>query len=136
MDSLEHVSAEVLQTALDRTGDAKAAKRLMIALAYKDGVSVATMSDRYAVPKSTIYYWLERFEERSVEDAATDEHRPGRPPKLSAAQRKTVEEWLENPPHEYGYDRDSWTSNLLRDRIESVFGVAYSEGHVRRFLRE
>lgn len=136
MTSLDRVSTAVLQAALDRADDAKAAKRLMIALAYKNGVSVATMSDRYAIPRSTIYYWLERFEERAVEDAITDERRPGRPSKLSDAQREAIEEWLDDVPGEYGYDHDEWTTSLLRDRIRSEFGVEYSEGHVRRFLRE
>lgn len=49
----------------------------MIALAYKDGVDVDTISDRYVIPQSTIYYWHDRFENIPTADALRDEPRLG-----------------------------------------------------------
>lgn len=56
MGKLAPVSWDALQTALADVSTGKAAKRLIIALAYKDGVSVDTLSERYAIPRSTVYY--------------------------------------------------------------------------------
>ncbi|WP_232701629.1 helix-turn-helix domain-containing protein [Halobacterium wangiae] len=135
MSKLEGVSATDLRDALADADDAKAAKRLLVALAYQDGVPVATLSDRYGVPESTIYYWLDRFDTNSLEDAARDDPRPGRPPRLSDSQRDSVAKWLEDPPTAYGLETDEWTPELLRNRISDAFGVDYSLGHVRRLCR-
>lgn len=60
MPKLSTVAVDDLQATLEQVSAGKAAKRLMIALAYKDGVSVETLSERYAIPRSTVYYWLDR----------------------------------------------------------------------------
>lgn len=136
MGKLEDVPAATLRDALDGAEDPKAVKRLMVALAYKDGVDVGTLSDRYGIPQSTVYHWLDRLETDPVETAVTDDPRPGRPPKLSADQRATVASWLRAPPRERGLDAEEWSPALLRDRIRAAFGVEYSLGHTRRLLEE
>ncbi len=59
-------------TLLGEASSAKAAKRLMIALAYADGVRVETLSERYDIPRATVYSWLDRFEHHSINDALED----------------------------------------------------------------
>lgn len=132
MAKLDGVSTAALRDALADVDGAKAAMRLMVALAYKDGVDVDTLSDRYGVPESTLYYWLDRFEAAPVREAATDDSRPGRPPKLSAEQRRAVANWLRASPREHGLDADEWTPPRLRDHIREEFGIDYSLGHLRR----
>ena len=131
MSKLTQLGREELREALDEAATAKAAKRLMVALAYKDGVDVETLSDRYGIPQSTIYYWLDRFESQSIEDAIEDETRPGRPPKLSDEQRAEVESWLATPP-ESDDEPTEWTGARLQQRIDEEFGVEYSVAHVSR----
>ena len=131
MSKLDGVDRARLQAALDGAGTAKSAKRLMVALAYTDGVGVGAMSERYGIPRSTIYYWLDRFEERELADAVEDQGRPGRPPRLSEEQRARLDRWLESPPE----DAKRWTADRLQQRISEAFGVEYSVAHVsRRFL--
>jgi len=131
MGKLEGFDVGQLQAALEEATSAKGAKRLMVALAYKDGVGTDVLSTRYGIPKSTVYYWLDRFEERGLEEALEDEHRPGRPPKLTVEQRTEVESWLADPPE----DAEEWTAPRLQQRIVEEFGVEYSTAHVhRRFL--
>lgn len=136
MPTLDAVSVSELQSALDDADTGKAVKRLMVALAYKDGVDVATLSGRYGIPSSTIYYWLDRFDDASVSEAATDDVRPGRPPELTAEQRESAGQWLTAPPSERGLDADEWTPALLRDHIDETFDVDYSTAHVQRLLSE
>lgn len=59
MRKLEGISTERLRTALDDADEAKAATRLVVALAYKDGVHVETLVERYGIPQSTIDDWLD-----------------------------------------------------------------------------
>ena len=135
MAKLSRVAVDDLQAALADVSAGKAAKRLMIALAYKDGISVDTLSDRYAIPRSTIYYWLDRFEEMPIHEAIEDEDRPGRPPALTESERERVKADLQNPPSAYGFEVDLWSIETLQKHIIDKYRVEYSKGHIRRLLR-
>ena len=136
MAKLDGVPLSALQEQLDAAETAKATKRLMVAIAYKDGVPVSTLSDRYAVPESTLYYWLDRIDEKPLSEAVEDDERPGRPSELDDAERRAVFDALADSPEAYGFEADSWTPDLVRDLIEREYGVSYSLGHVRRLIRE
>jgi transposase len=136
MNKLEDVDKNTLHDALGEAPSAKAAKRLMIALAYADGVRVETLSERYDIPRATVYSWLDRFEHQSVSEALKDESRPGRPAKLDASQRERLSDELAGSPAELGYGTSGWTPELAQDHIEQTYSVSYSLGHVRRLLRE
>jgi transposase len=133
MGKLDSVDPAVLREELADTMDAKATKRLMVALDYLDGVPVDDLSDRYGIPRSTVYYWLSRFEERPIREAITDEDRPGRP---TALDRSVLEDVVGAGPLEYGVDAEEWSPAALRDVLDREFDVSYSEGHVRRLLKE
>ncbi|RRJ33664.1 helix-turn-helix domain-containing protein [Halocatena pleomorpha] len=136
MDKLADISGDRLLAALEEAESAKATKRLMIALAYKDGVSVDTLSTRYGLSRSTVYSWLDRFESRSIEAAIEDDSRPGRPPKLDDVQQAAVRNALDASPTDLGYEQSIWTPELLQKHIEREHEVSYSLGHVRRIIRE
>jgi pectin methylesterase-like acyl-CoA thioesterase len=55
MNKLANEDTDALQAALDAASNPKAGKRLMIALAYADGVRVETLSERYDIPRATVY---------------------------------------------------------------------------------
>jgi transposase len=134
MNKLGGISADTLRDTLADVESAKAAKRLMVALAYLDGVSVSELSDRYGVPASTLYYWLDRFEERSLDDAIEDQQRPGRPSKLDGDERAAFETALRKSPRDVGYDADAWSPELVQQHLEETFGVSYSLGHIRHYF--
>lgn len=136
MNKLADEDTDALQAALDAASSPKAAKRLMIALAYVDGIRVETLSERYDIPRATVYSWLDRFEQQSISEAITDESRPGRPSKLTVSQRERLSNDLAASPAELGYDASEWTPELAQSHIERAYDVTYSLGHVRRLLRE
>lgn len=134
MAKLDDISAKALKRHLHDVDDAKAAKRLMVALSYKDGETVSELSERFDIPVSTIYHWLDRFENREIVDAIGDDSRPGRPKKLD---EQTLDQFLADlgeSPAEFGYDDDVWSVELAREHLAAVHGVEYSLGHVRRIL--
>lgn len=136
MNKLDGVSGDALREELEAVETAKAAKRLMVALAYKDGLSVATLSERYGIPESTLYYWLDRFAAEPVSDAVEDDDRPGRPKELDDADREAVFAALAESPDDHGFDATAWTPELVQEFIEREYGVSYSLGHVRRLIRQ
>lgn len=133
---MDKLDGEALRNRLATTDDAKAVRRLMVALAYKDGEPVAALSERYGIPKSTIYHWLDRFESRSMGRALEDDSRPGRPRELTDRERRALARDLEGSPERRGYDAAAWSPRLVRRHIAATYGVEYSLGHVRRLLRE
>lgn len=135
MDKLEGVSGATLREKLDSVKGAKATKRLMVAIAYKDGVPVSELAERYAIPKSTLYYWLDRMAEKPLNAAVADDDRPGRPSELENPDRQSLFQAVEDTPDRYGYDESAWTPELVQQHIEREFDVSYSLGHVRRLLR-
>lgn len=136
MDKIDGVSLSALQKQLEAAETAKATKRTMIAIAYKDGVAVSTLSDRYGVPESTMYYWLDRLADEPLSDAVEDDDRPGRPAELNDDERESVFAALADTPEAYGFDASSWTPRLAQEFIEREYGVSYSLGHVRRLIRD
>jgi transposase len=136
MGKLEDVDADALRSALADAGTPKAAKRLMVALSYLDGESADDVAARYGIPRSTVYYWLDRFEAEPIEEAIRDDSRPGRPTKLDERQWDALRQHLRRDPGEFGLSADEWTPAAIRDHVEAAFGVSYSEGHVRRLVRE
>ena len=136
MDKLDGVSLSSLREQLDAAESPKATMRLMTAIAYKDGVPVSVLSERYDVPESTLYYWLDRIADNPLAEAVEDDDRPGRPSELDDADRETLFEALSDPPEDHGFEAESWTPRLVREFIEREFGVSYSLGHVRRLIRQ
>ena len=136
MNKLDDVDTDLLYDALADASDAKATKRLMIALAYADGVRVDTLCARYGIPRATVYSWLDRFEQEPISEAIKDEPRPGRPPKLSDSQREQLFSDLSQPPNEIGYETTDWSPALAKRHVEQVYKTNYSLGHIRRLLRK
>lgn len=136
MAKLEAANRSQLLSAFHDAERPKAVKRLVMAIAYLDGVPVSRLSDRYDIPRSTIYAWFDRFEAEPIEDAIRDENRPGRPPDLEPREFVQLASDIAGSPEQHGFEETKWTAKLLQTRISESYGVSYSEGHARRLLRQ
>ncbi len=61
---------------------------------------------------------------------------PGQPPKLSAAEVRSIPEFLWHGAEAYGFRGQVWTCARIAEVIEEEFGVRYNKGHVSRLLKE
>src|SRR3954467_9812964 len=61
---------------------------------------------------------------------------PGRPPRLSPAQKRSIPGLLWHGPEAYGFRGQVWTCARVARVIEEEFGVRYHKDHVSRLLRE
>lgn len=139
MGRLDGIELEDLHAALGAVEGKKAALRVSVGIAYVNGVGPTELAEWYGISRSTVYDWLDRLErlgESSPAAVLTDADRPGRPPKLSAAERDALAATLREPPGAAGYDADAWEPGLVRRHVESAFGVEYSERHVRDLLHD
>ncbi len=61
--------------------------------------------------------------------------RTGRPPQLTGAQLRRVEQALLKGARANGYSTELWTLRRVAEVIERMTGVDYHPGHVWRILR-
>lgn len=87
------------------------------------------------VSEVTVSRWLARAGAAGPE-ALRAHPAPGRPPELSAAQRRLIPEFLWHGPEAYEFRGDVWTCARVAKVIREEFGVAYHKGHVARLLQE
>lgn len=136
MAHLEGVSRAELKDALAHVDAAKSATRLIAAIAYKSGVPQTDLADWFGVERKTIYNWLTRLEEEDLADAAADDQRPGRTPKLSPSQYAEFRDRLTDPPESSGCEATAWTPALVQRMLQEEFDVEYSIPSCRRLMKE
>ncbi len=136
MEHLTDISVTDLQSALAEVEGKKPTQRLIAAIAYKNGITQTELADWYGVERRTIYSWLKRLEQEPLVEAVHDNHRSGRPRKLTDEQRMTLNETLHQPPHKSGYAEQEWTPLLVRAYILDAFDVTYSIPSCRRLMKE
>jgi transposase len=61
---------------------------------------------------------------------------PGRPAKLTPAQRQAIPEFLWHGPEAYGFRGQVWTCDRVAEVIAWEFGVRYHKDHVGRLLKD
>lgn len=141
MARLENVSADELRAVLAGLDDADAAIRVMAAITYKevDGLTQREIAEMYGFSTGWVSKWfrrLELLEGRPPEDVVSDRPRSGRPPELTASERRQFENALHEHPRRVGIDAPGWTVPLAREYLHDTFGVEYSTRHVRRLMLE
>lgn len=87
------------------------------------------------VSKETISRWLARARSGGP-DALRSRSRPGHPPKLTAAQKRLIPEFLWHGAEAYGFRGEVWTCARIAQVIKEEFGVRYHKDHVGRLLKE
>jgi transposase len=69
------------------------------------------------------------------EEALLMRPRPGRPPKLDAAQAAQVVSWLEENPCDFGFPTQRWTARRVAELIAKELGVQMHHRYLSRWLR-
>lgn len=133
---ITEITVDELQEKLEETEDSgKAVKRLMTAIAYKQGQSPAEIEETFGISRKNVYLWLNRFEERELDDALYDEPKPGRPSKLSDDEFAELDAVLQNPPTDAGYDDVLvWSPKFVQHWLRTQLDTEYTLRHVRRLM--
>lgn len=101
----------------------------------QQGWSQRDIAEALGVREETISRWLARAHDDGPE-ALLARPGPGRPPKLSDAQKRLIPEFLWHGPEAYGFRGQVWTRARIASVIKEEFGVRYHKGHVGRLLQE
>jgi transposase len=99
------------------------------------GWSRRDIAEALGVSPVTVSRWCARARDGGPE-ALRARPGPGRPPRLTPAQKRMIPEFLWHGAEAYGLRGDVWDCARIAAVIEEEFGVRYHKGHVSRLLRE
>lgn len=115
-------------------GDLRVIKRISALLVLGDGQAVEAVAERLGVCKQTIFNWLHAFMLKRWASLCP-RSAPGRPSKLTAAQKQRLGELLDAGPEALGYDTGCWNAALVQDLIWREFGRLYNVHYLSELLR-
>jgi transposase len=116
-------------------GDWREWRRLRALHLKQRGWYQRDIAEALGVGEEAVSRWLARAR-RGGPEALRAHPPPGRPPKLSDAQKGLIPEFLWHGPEAYGFRGQVWTRARIARVIEEEFGVRYHKGHVGRLLQE
>jgi transposase len=100
----------------------------------KKGTSLTAVARRLRVSKSSVFRWYKAYKKGGLAGLYSKPI-PGRPARLSIAQKKRLTEFYSSSPKIFGYQTDRWTSKLVAQLILKHFHIRYHPNHVWRLLR-
>jgi transposase len=101
----------------------------------QQGWSRRDIAEALGVSPKSVSRWFARARDGGPEGLRAHPS-PGPPPKLSAAQKRLIPEFLWHGAEAYGFRGEVWTCARITQVIEEEFGVRYHKGHVGKLLQE
>ena len=98
------------------------------------GLPEAEVARRVGAHRQSVNRWAQQLHQGG-RPALKRAARTGRPPKLSAADLRRIEQGLKRGPQALGYETSLWTAWRVADLIERECGVKFSTVHAWRVLR-
>lgn len=99
------------------------------------GVPKVEIVRKLGVAYKTVWQWEGRLR-RAGSDGWRDRKQPGRPMRLTRAQRRRLLKILVRGAVSYGFESDLWTLKRVARVIRREFNVRYNVTHVWRVLRD
>jgi transposase len=122
--------SRILGSRLEQEARRLAAGRML--LAGKRNIDVVRTLE---VAPSSVTRWRKIVRRQGI-DGLHSTPPPGRPPKLSKRQRKTLVKILLRGAKAAGFSSDLWTGKRLAEVIQREFGIVYHPNHILKILRQ
>ena len=123
-----------LQDEIRRSADARYDHRLHAVLLVAQGMSCREVARMLGDAPRTVENWVHRFEASGLA-GLLDGERPGRPPRLSAAQLEQVDRVLREPPSAVGLS-GLWDGKTLSAYLQQEFQVDLGVRQGQRLFRQ
>ena len=122
-----------LRTA-QRLGKLRQVKYLLAILAVMDNQSFAHVAGVLKLSVKTVHEWVRRFLCYGLKGAPRRQS-PGRPPKLTKAQKEDLARLIEAGPSAAGYSAGAWRTPLVQQLILDRFQVLYNVFYLAQLLK-
>lgn len=107
-------------------------KRVRAGRLMLSGKTPAEAAKAVGVARQTAYTWKARLDEGGID--ALRAMATGRPAQLDAKQIDALRTGILQGPLAHGFGTELWTLKRVRELIERLYGVRFSEVHVWRLL--
>lgn len=131
----EDYSADDLRRLASKARHGAQTRRLMALAALADGQSRAEAAAVGLMDRQTLRDWVIRFNADGPA-GPIDKSSPGRPPKLTPAQKQEVRQWVEEGPGPHDPRLVRWRRADLAGAIEDRFAITCHPTTIGRMLRE
>jgi len=111
------------------------ARRLRAAELLQQGKTLTEVAQLVGSSVSSVARWRDTLE-RQGKQALAPKPVPGRPPRLTEAQRRKLLKLLAAGPRRQGFATDLWTCARVREVIRRLFGVEYHVDYVGTLLHK
>jgi transposase len=108
-------------------------RRLRAIELLRQGMQPHEVAARLGVDRRSVRRW-NRAHRQAGTGALKSKPAPGRPPKLSAEQRRALVTMVLQGPLAFGFNTELWTCRRIAKLIRSQFGVEYHPDHLGRLL--
>jgi len=132
---LVSTQVERIESMMRDTRSRVEAQRCRIVLLLAAGERPGAVMEKVGCVRSTVYTTLYRFEDEGIE-GLLDKRLTREPRKATAPVRAQLLEYVERTPRDYGWQRTTWTLELLATQLEADLGVHLSESHLSTVLRQ
>jgi transposase len=126
---------EMVEQFAKKTQSVVEAQRARIVVLLSDGYPVAKVATVLGCVRSTVYTSLYRFEDEGLE-GFKDKRLGGVPRKVTVDVRAKLVDYLDVTPRDFGWQRSSWTLELLALQLEQDTQVKISKSYVRVLLKQ
>ena len=119
-----------------RTGDAKAARRMLAIALVTEGQSREDAAECCGMDRQTLRDWVHRFNAGGLAGLANLPRQNGPKPSLSPEQETVVAGWVEQGPDLARDGVVRWRCVDLQERIKVEWGIGLHERTVGKLLRK
>jgi len=120
--------------AAEKRGDVAMVKRLLAMEAISADTSPWDVARTLQVSAEAIRLWIKQFLLGGV-PALQSKKSPGRPSKLTKAQKRKLGKWIKAGPAAVGYPGNCWRSPMIQHLIQEKFKVVYSVHYISELLK-
>ena len=106
------------------SGALRVVKRIHVLLALAEELSVQEVAEMAGLGEQTVRDYRNCFLLRRMA-SLTYKRPPGRPRKLTKAQRRELAALIEAGPQAAGYTSGCWNTPMIQDLLQNRFGVSY-----------
>jgi len=109
------------------------ALRARVLLLLHEGVVPGVVAEMAGCARATVYRTLYRFEDLG-EDSLLDQRQQRAPSKVTAEVERRLVSYIDNSPQSFGWQRTTWTLELLAVQLAHDADVRLSPSHIRNVL--
>lgn len=109
-------------------------RRLQAARFFANGQSQAFVAAQLHVSRQSASRWFAHWQRHGITGLRAA-GRAGRKPKLTEAQRRSLDQTLRQGARAHGFRTELWTLPRVAQVIERTCGARYHPGHIGRLLR-